>query len=151
MPLDHSQVRSIVNANIKKMRWALQLQDWQIDVTHVHLEGDTRGECRLDVPHRKLSIAIDSDEVNDEAEVLFVLRHELLHTFDAEMELYRSAVKHLVPGDVFDAIDDVFLHAAERLILCLERMLDHGLKIGVAEMCERGGCPSEDDGGIPKS
>lgn len=143
MPLDHSQVRDIVNANIKRMRWALQLQDWRIDVSYGHLEEGVRGECRLGIGHKKAAIIIDNDKCDDERMVLETLRHELLHLFDAEMELYRHAARHLVDGASFDAIDELFLHAAERFVGALERMLDHGLKIGVHEMCEIGGT---DDG-----
>lgn len=138
MPLDHSTVRNIVNAHIKKMRWALQLQDWSIDVSYGHLENGTRGECQLHVRHRKAAIRIDSDDCDDEQVVLKTLRHELLHVFDAEMEVYRNAVRHLLAPETFDAIDELFLYAAERLVGSLERMLEDGLKIGVAEMCERG-------------
>lgn len=143
MPLDHSQVRSIVNANIEKMRWALQLQDWQIGVVYVALEESTRAECRLQVGHKKAEIRIDCDQCDDEPDVLRVLRHELLHVYDADMELYRAAVRHLLGGEAFDAVDEVFLHAAERLVGSIERMLDHGLKIGVAEMCKIGAIKGE--------
>lgn len=146
MPLDRPQVRDIVDANIAKMQRVLQLQPWQVEVTFVRLGENVRGECRLDIGHRKIAIGIDPDGLDDAAEVLFVVRHELLHAFDAEMELYRDAVRRLIPGDASDALDEVFVFAAERLVLCLERMLDHGLKIGVAEMCELGVVKDERNG-----
>lgn len=146
MPLDHSTVRDIVNAHIKKMRWALQLQDWRIDVSYGPLTEGTRGECQLQIGHKKAAIRIDNDKCDDEHMVLQTLRHELLHLFDAEMELYRNAIRHLLANETFDAVDELFLHAAERLVGSLERMLDHGLKIGVREMCKIGGSAGESSG-----
>lgn len=137
--MDHSVVKNIVDAHIKKMRWALQLQDWRIDVTHVHLDDDTVGDCRPEPTYRKAHIRIDADGHQDEHAVLNTLRHEMLHIFDADMETYRKAVSQLVPDDVFNAVDEFFKQAAEGVVCRLERMLDHGLKIGVAEMCKIGG------------
>jgi hypothetical protein len=138
MPLDHSQVRSIVNANVEKMRWALQLQDWHIHVTHVHLDGDAIGDCRPEPTYQRAYIRIDSDGHDTEEKVLDTLRHEMLHLLDAEMETYRKAVSQLLPDDVFNALDEFFRRAVEGMVGRVERMLDYGLKIGVAEMCKIG-------------
>lgn len=134
--MDHSKVREIVNAHIKQMRWALQLQDWQIDVTHVHLDGDAIGDCRPEPTYRRAYIRIDSDKCDDVNEVLETLRHEMLHIFDAEMETYRKAVSQLISDETFNAIDEFFRQAVEGMVHRVERMLDHGLKIGAQEMCE---------------
>ncbi len=146
MPLDHSYVRNVVNANIKKMRWAMQLQDWQIDVTYLHLDGDAVADCRPEPTYRKAYIRIDNDKCADTEDVLETLRHEMLHIFDADMETYRKAVAQLVPDDVFNALDEFFKQAVEGMVSRLERMLDDGLKIGVAEMCEQGVVKDEPSG-----
>jgi hypothetical protein len=143
MPLDHSQVRNIINANIKKMRWAMQLQDWRIGVSYLHLDGDLVADCRAEPGCRRAFVRIDCDKCEDEHDVLDTLRHELLHVFHAEMWPYRQAVARLVEEHPFDAIDESFQQATELIVTRMEQMLDHGLKIGVAEMCKIGGA---DDG-----
>lgn len=133
--MDHSKVVEIVNANIKQMRWAMQLQDWTINLTYGPLEAGNAGTCMADPKRCRAEIEIDPAALKDEAAVLDTLRHELLHILHAGYETYRSAVSHLLSADVFRTLDEVMSLGSESLVARLERMLDHGLKVGTKVMC----------------
>lgn len=134
--MDQSKVKELVNANIKQMRWALQLQDWNIDVTCGPLEANCGGTCKSDPKRQRACIEINPAAHEDEVDVVTTLRHELLHVLHADFETYRKAVSQLVDSSTFNAIDEFFSHAAESLVARLERMLDHGLKVGAEAMCK---------------
>ncbi len=129
--MDESKVREIVNAHVKEMRWALQLQDWRINVFYRHLDGEAVADCRSNAGSRQAWIRIDNDKCDDKEEVLTTLRHELLHIFHAEMETYRKAVGQLIEDGPFNAVDEFFQQANEKFVTRIEQMLDYGLGMGV--------------------
>lgn len=129
--MDESQVKAIVNANLKQMRWALQLQDWDIEIEYRCLGHGTltvKAECTPELRYLSAVIVIDPAEAENEEGVLKSLRHELLHCLTAAMETYRKAVGQLLDDKVFNAIDELFRDACENTVRGIEQMLDYGLK-----------------------
>lgn len=145
--MDESEVREIVNANIRQMRWALQLQDWEFKIEYAclgHSSQETvKAECSPDPKYKHAVIVFDPAAVESEADVLRSLRHELLHCLYADIETYRKAVAQLLDDKPFNAVDEFFRHAVESLVGRLERMLDHGLKIDMERFCRPPDCQSE--------
>ena len=98
--MDTSEVKKIINDNIKFIRWALQLQLWDIDLTydHVREDGDKiyPANCQPFPEYRILKIKINPLEEEDEDDVITDLLHEMLHGLTCSFETYRKAVYHLV-------------------------------------------------------
>lgn len=137
--MDQSAVREIVQVKVRQLRWALQLQDWKIDVEYGALSSDgdsprTMGECYADAEYRAARIVLDPHVLDNEEEVLDVLRHEMLHIFHAELKTYRSAVCQLLARDSFLAVDEILKLATETTVKRIEQMLDHGLGLEIPGM-----------------
>lgn len=129
--MDESKVKEIVDANLKQLCWALQLQKWDIKVSYEHLHEDdviSMAECTANPRHHWAAIVIDPAQHKSEEDVLKSLRHELLHCMASLFETYRKAVGQLLDDKVFDAIDVFFRDASEVTVWRIEQMLDFGLK-----------------------
>lgn len=133
--MDESQVRKLVNDNLKQMRWALQLQDWDVDIVYAHTDDGTQAECTPGPGHRNAEIVLVPPSQKNQEDTLKSLQHELLHLFPADFEIYRKAVGQLLDDKDFNAIDEFFRYAVERTVNQIERMLDHGLKISPEDLC----------------
>ena len=127
--MNKDEAKEIVDEYLETMRWKLQLQDWGININYTRIkQSGTIGMCRADPKYKRADIDLDYDLIENKTELLRTLRHELFHIMHSHFEVYRKAVSHLVTENEFDAIDEIFIHAAEDCVLKLENMLDHGIK-----------------------
>ena len=94
------------------------------------------GACTPLVGQETSLIEIDNNEHDDPDELLRTLRHELIHCMLADLETYRKSVAELLDDKVFNALEPVFRHAAERTVVNIENCLDHGLGHTPTEMAE---------------
>lgn len=131
--MDKSQVRGIVEDNIKRMMSALQVQDWSIDVSYGPNDGDFAGATAVvmrRVDYKIATINFDPEQLGSEETVLRALRHELLHLHLGQVDVYREAVGQFLPTavDVTGVEERIWRYAHEQVVHRLEMMLDHGLK-----------------------
>lgn len=128
--MDKSTAKLIIDDRLKPMRNAMQLNQWTIDVVWGHIDGEAggqvKGQCTADPKYMRASIELDPESHADEADLLRTLRHELLHIFHAEYQLYRRQVGHVVSDTTFDGLDEAYQQASERTVWMMEQMLDHG-------------------------
>jgi len=119
------ECKTIVNEYVVWLRWAMQLQDWTIDIEYCGIDK-ALGECTWNWRYRQATIRIDNEKFHESDTLLRVLRHELLHIMHAGYQ----QVTRSIP----DLLEDVEKDANEELVRRMERMLDDGLGIGPAKM-----------------
>ena len=129
MPLDRSEVKAIVDANVERIRDELRLHDWFIDIEY----GPTSNErwaasCdRAGADYRHASITLDPEMHHSEEGVLRSLTHELIHLALASFDLYRDIITNLIPemqelgSPVALAEQRAWTHAVETATTLLER------------------------------
>jgi len=144
--METARAQAIVKENIKQLRWALQLQDWQISNVCERIEdksddsewGDTAGYCLANPNYRAACITLDADKIDDEADVLAILRHEMLHLFHAELSrVFLAQVKTAVSEREYELLGITFAHCIERIVGRIEYMLDIGLGMQTKAMVRR--------------
>lgn len=139
-----SEARAIVDEHLPWLRWALCLQDWRIEVDYGLVDKESPAGVRFcavtrcDNAYRKAYVTINEEMVDDEDDLLETLRHELLHVVHADFELYRATmIQQARDREQAEGLDlELFTHACERLVGNIERILDHGLGLGVKSMME---------------
>ncbi len=141
--MDKSQVKRIVRENIQWMRYALQLNDWTIDIQYGPIEDrrddaffKSHARCTVKARYRKANIEIDPEPMEDEDEVLRALRHELMHILHAEFQTFTEQANAILSDGQRDILDAAWNHGAEMLIGNLERMFDLGLGLPPKKMIE---------------
>jgi hypothetical protein len=128
--MDRSAVRAIVEREIGPLKARLGISHWSVAVAFDLREPSghfsTRGECNFHVDYDKATICFDPDQLDDEAEVLHVLRHELFHIIISPFSIFMNSVRPFLNTDPvkFDMADSVFTHAMERAVINLERMFE---------------------------
>lgn len=117
--MDSSKCREILLANIERLRADLRLWDWRIDIFTGRLEGNAVGEVRVHSPYQRAEITVDNDKVDDEAEALRVLRHELIHIFCWPMHAFADST-----GDMDEERHKNWTFYIERMVWSVEQMMD---------------------------
>jgi hypothetical protein len=128
--MDRSECVRIVGREIDGYLRAFGLPHWHIvirydRVTDDHPEGFTvSADCRAKPEYERATITIDPEEMGDEAELLRILRHELMHVALAPFNLYRGfAAAFIEQKSAADAQEDViWAHAVEQGVRSLERL-----------------------------
>lgn len=134
--MDRSAVKAIVDANIRRLRWETQTQDWDVKVEYTRCEdGEATAWVVRNLPYRQAVITIDPEKAHDEAGVLNSLRHELLHVALAPFDAYLKAAQNFLADDAaaLRVLDGVWVFAVETAVGNLERLMDR-----VGEPCPFG-------------
>lgn len=130
MSMDRSAVKAIVDANLRRLRWETQTQEWTVDMEYTRCPGEgATAYVERDLPYRRATIWIDPEKVRDEASVLNSLRHELLHLVLAPFDTYMLTAQRLLADDAtaLRVLDGLWVLAVETTVGNLERLLDqHG-------------------------
>jgi hypothetical protein len=137
--LDRSAVQAIADRELGPLMGRLGLERWDISV-YCDLKADepgafgTRGQCTWQADYDTAVIRLAPDNLNTEAEVIEVLRHELFHAVLAPISIFKNAIRPALAADEtkWAMADSVFTHTVERLVIGLERMY-RGLTAGVPE------------------
>lgn len=132
--MDETEIRRILDKNLKHMKWALQLQQWTLHLRLDHIGNNATARCEPQPEYRHAKLTFDPIEQESPHDLLENLRHELLHCLISRFETYRAAVRALVAKDIFYALDVVYYGAVEETVGDIERMLDYGLGITPAKM-----------------
>jgi hypothetical protein len=125
--MDRSAVEAVVRRELQPLCDRMGLGHWKIKVTFdLRKEVGNRripGECHRLYDYEKVSIELDPDWFDDEAEVLQVLRHELLHLVASPFDLFAESVEKLAIDEATkDVLNRVWNHAQEMTVVNLERL-----------------------------
>lgn len=137
MPQDLSTCREWWEQYAPQLKDALHLHTWHLTVEWGHITDKVKGRCSPDPCYHRVTIEIDPELVDDEADFLHTLRHELLHVFHAEMQLLRRQWELMLTECSSAVLLEALEHAIERLVYRMERMFDLGLKMTTQQMMER--------------
>lgn len=141
--MDTSEARRLTDEHLPWLIWALQLQRWKIAVSLEHI-GESRmagrnyiADCKADPSTHSVTIRLDPETIDSEAELLKSLRHELFHVFHAEDDHVRRVLGQHMSQDAFDSIEVLLDVLAESIVRRLEAFLDEGLRMSPATMIDR--------------
>lgn len=138
MPMDRSKLRKFVNTHLKWVRWALQLQQWKVDIVIGETNiSTTPASCDAKSMYRNAELTFDPERTHSEEDAFRNLRHEMLHVLLAEFDLLYEAVKRVAPSSDMEILDVLYHNAHERSIGNIERMLDKGLGLDGMKLIER--------------
>lgn len=143
MPLDLSEVRRIVDENIRALRWIFQLQEWHISITDEAIDGNAKGEriparVTTDSRYRTVRLQIDPSAMDSREELLWSVIHELAHVMHAELNLYRQALSKTVDDTVFSVLEEIYIQACERIAWQIESMIRFGFKFNLEDLLRIG-------------
>lgn len=124
MPMTTVAVREVADEAVRPMRHALWLGQWRVALFYGRLDDGVKGECAIALAHQNAKVTIDPEQHDDAKDVLFTLRHELLHLAIAYFEQARKVVYQFLQGDSYDAVDVAFTLGAEHAVSAVERILD---------------------------
>jgi len=132
--MDKSKVREIVQETAPWLIWALQLQDWNIQIAYETLASENtatgfHADAKIDkvTGSQRALITLDHDALHTRQQVLGALGHELLHIFHQGFDLYGNAVDAVAPDTAAVILERVFYDAREAMVRRVERMLSGGL------------------------
>jgi hypothetical protein len=121
--MDKSQVRAVVERELKPLIDRLGLGHWDIKVEYGPIGGDRSGQCSRASDYEQATISFDPEKIEDEADVLKTLRHELFHIIHSPFDLYSCAVDNAGLGKPMDdVLDRIWRHACEKTVINIERM-----------------------------
>lgn len=127
--MDKSEVQAVVEANIDRIRTAMNLHDWFIGINYEPTghPGWAASCDRAGGDYQRASIIIDPNGHDSETEVLRSLVHELLHLVLAPFDVYRDAISSFAPDEA-DALEQrLWTHAVEQAATRLERGIARSL------------------------
>jgi hypothetical protein len=126
--MDRSEAKSIVDREIAGLQEKFGVPHWSLVISFGPL-GDNgvariKGRCTRQVDYNRAHIELDPEELDDEADVLKTLRHELFHVVLAPFDLYSQAADALAPRDspAESMLDRLWTHALEQAVIALERL-----------------------------
>jgi hypothetical protein len=125
--VDASEVKRIVEANMRPMSEALGVHHWFFNIDY-HSTGNEnwKASCSRNIDYHHAHIIIDPAHCHSEKDVLESLRHEMLHVILAPFDLYRDLVTQHIQEDSVEARQErrAFNYAVEQMVLRLEKMFD---------------------------
>jgi len=121
--MDESAVKKIVEANIEQLKKQLGLTDWGISTTYGSCDGDP-AVTMCDIDYKIADIRLDPMCMDDEAEVLHALKHELMHCVISSFQTYRSAVECFLTEKERAAMAVIFRRADEESACALAKILE---------------------------
>lgn len=127
--MDRSKVKEIVDAHINEYKNLFGIDHWRVEVDY-DLRNDrteigwTAGTCTKLVDFEEAGISFDVEAMEDECQVLRVLRHELFHIVLAPFDILTNALLPVVEKDdvLCRMCEKIRQHAVEKAVINLERM-----------------------------
>jgi len=119
-----SQMQRLAEKEIRRLKSALGLHFWDIDLVIGRCETEGAvGENGLLPEYERATITIDHARIENEDELLNVVRHEMIHCLLAPMEDVLKVMHALLDDDKSSKalVDGVYDRALERTVLALER------------------------------
>ena len=141
--MDLSEARRITDEALPWLKWALQLQEWDITLSWQHCSPDdspnfaTKATAQPDPKYKILLIRIDPMEIDSEEDLLETLLHELVHALDSEWELFRRMALQLASESEDAMLHEAYAHAKEQTRFRVEAMLLHGLGLSPRRLIKR--------------
>jgi hypothetical protein len=126
--VDRGQVKAIVDREIEPLMARLGVPHWHVTVSYDLRADDgtcrTNGRCTRVIDYNQAHIELAPGELDDEAHVLKMLRHELFHIVASPFDLYMQAADQYTKADSPEeaVLRRVFDHAVEQAMINLERM-----------------------------
>jgi hypothetical protein len=107
----------------------LQVQDWKVTFrVEENPDGETNAaSVTTDINYCKATVRIHPEFAASEDDVIDSIRHELLHLLFEPYDLYREAIRQLLPVRDLAAEDRLWVYAMERTLLNFERTFDNGV------------------------
>jgi hypothetical protein len=141
--MDHSKAKAIVDRDINALLRAYGLQHWQIRIYYdLQSESDddgshyaTLGRVSVKPAYEQAAIRLNVGEIDDEAQLLKILRHELSHVVLSPFDLYRTHATRGIKADSKEERehDHLWDYCVEQAAINLERVWN-----GAAEHARRG-------------
>jgi hypothetical protein len=123
--MDKSAVEAIIERELKPLCDRLGLSYWDLDIKYGPIDGSGNGQCARLMDYDRATIEFNPEQLDDEAHVLKVLRHELFHIIHSPFDLYSCAVDNAGLGKTMDdVLDRIWRHACEKTVINLERMFN---------------------------
>ena len=101
--MDQSKVKAIVVREFRYLRARLALQAWVVSIEYGTIEGNPvdgiKGMCWANPKYETARILLDPYQLEDEEDVKFTIRHEMLHLFHADIHLLRQVVMASIPNE----------------------------------------------------
>lgn len=122
---------NLLKRSLDPMAQRLGMGHLRIKVCHRDLPRDEdsliNGQAHTKHIYERLTVYLDSTHIETDAEALEVLRHELLHWYNRELELHHDLCMAVIPEAAKPAIAEHFEQMCEEQVRNLERLLDaHG-------------------------
>jgi hypothetical protein len=122
--MDRSAVEAIVRREIEPLKRQLGISHWKVSA-HYDLRADdccTRAQCTTLVDYERVRIDFDPDGMDDEAEVIETLLHELLHVVLSPFDIVVNALRDVLDERTRTILQSIHTHAVEKAVINLERM-----------------------------
>lgn len=115
----------VMQQALPRLKKQLGLEAWHIDVRVGRLEPFVHGEVDLAAPYERASIIIDPGQLDNEVELLKVLRHELIHValwpFQHFAQVVGADESAGMSTPAFQAVQEF---CAERLVRAVEGVME---------------------------
>lgn len=115
----------VMQQALPRLKKQLGLEAWRIDVRVGRLEPFVNAEVDLSAPYERASIIIDPGQLDDEVELLKVLRHELIHValwpFQHFVQVVGADESVGMSAEVFQAVQEF---CSERLVRAVEGVME---------------------------
>ncbi|KKL26701.1 hypothetical protein LCGC14_2392670 [marine sediment metagenome] len=134
-------VKRIVDENVEDLKMMLGLDRWQIDIkygkTKANVLGkDFVGQCTTNVTWiNRALIILDPGKLDDEAEVLDVLLHELVHCITSSFHLGMTATAELVSKKEHQVLSVLSYRANEEVTEWICKIIDNLKPFPVKNNC----------------
>jgi hypothetical protein len=124
--MDRSAARAIVDREIEPLMRRLGIPHWHVSVVY-DLRADntsatTQALCHTLVDYNRARIEIDPDAIDDEADLLRVLRHELMHVLLSPFDLVANTLRDALDDRSRAVLQTIQAYAQEQAVINLERM-----------------------------
>ncbi len=142
----NSEAKMIVKKVLPWLRWAMQLQRWDIDIVWGPIEDDeglpashcVQGQVFSQDQYQEATIEIDHTSIPNAKRLIEVLRHEMLHLLHADVRSgLMPQIGAAVSAKMADVLDVACQMAVERLVTNMERMFDNGIGLPPEAMIRR--------------
>lgn len=120
--MDRAAVETVVDREIDDLIRRLGVAHWRIEVRYDLRDDETQGECTRLVNYDRAVIRLNPELLDDEADVLRVLRHELFHIILSPIDLFTIAADTVIPESAAEVVSAVKHHAIERTVINIERL-----------------------------
>lgn len=127
--MDKNEVKLIVESNINQLKKKLGLDLWNIILVYDTITNNCSGYNDVNINYKIAKIVINPAYIKDEAAVLRILLHELVHCLTGTFVTYRQAVTCLISAkEVENAMNVIYDRVNEELTIAFCRILEEQKK-----------------------